>query len=447
MPGEPLLVQPPDHEAYDRADDEGQRRPHIKSLHRHADEQSADQRPDDRPDAADAEFPAGAVGAQRGRIDQRADHVDRRLDAEHEEAGEEDRDQKRRLRRQAGIADGADDRHRQDEHDGDGEEAVLLQPPAQHQRADRAADLQARAGERDGRRRQLSRRHQGRRPADEEEVTHQVEREQQPQQRRDQLQALTEQVLRIEALHLLLVFDDEARIRRHGGAGVDRADGGDHLVALALVQRHELDRLGETEDRGDGNDDRHDAADQEDDRPAMRRHQRGGDEARNGAAERHEADGDDGERGAQPPRRRLRVDGDDVRNDAADAEARKQAQPEHLVEVRRIGGADGENAEHEVGGDQRRLAAVAVADPSEQRRAEQDADQAGAEHRAERLRRDVPLPDEMRRREGDRGDVVAVDQHQKERPDQQDDLERAEAALVEQARYRDDRLVSHYFPL
>ena len=65
--------------------------------------------------------------------------------------------------------------------------------------------------------------------------------------------------------------------------------------------------------------------------------------------------------------RRLRgaefgIDGDEVRNDAADAEAGDEAQPEQLGEIGRIGGDEGEDAEQQVGEDQRGLAAVAVAD-------------------------------------------------------------------------------------
>ena len=101
---------------------------------------------------------------------------------------------KRGVRGQAGIADGGDDRHRNDEQDRDGEEAVPLQPPAQHQRADRAADLKRGAGERRRRLRQLGSGEQRRRPADEEEIAHQVEGEQQPDQRRDQPHAVTEQI-------------------------------------------------------------------------------------------------------------------------------------------------------------------------------------------------------------------------------------------------------------
>ena len=75
---------------------------------------------------------------------------------------------------------------------------------------------------------------------------------------------------------------------------------------------------------------------------------RRGDEARNGAADRHAADRDDRQRGAQLARRGFGVDGDDVRDDAADAEARQQTQPEHLVEIGRIGRRKREDAEQQV---------------------------------------------------------------------------------------------------
>ena len=86
-------------------------------------------------------------------------------------------------------------RHCDDEQDRYRQEPVSLQPPAQQQRAHGTADLKHGTGERDGRGGQLGGGHQRRRPAEEKEVAHQVEREQQPQQRRDDGQALAEQEL------------------------------------------------------------------------------------------------------------------------------------------------------------------------------------------------------------------------------------------------------------
>src|ERR1035437_3863999 len=45
--------------------------------------------------------------------------------------------------------------------------------------------------------------------------------------------------------------------------------------------------------------------------------------------------------------------------------------------------------------------------------------------------------------EGDGGNIVAVDEDDEERPDEQLDLERAQAALVEQPRYLNDWLIRH----
>ena len=56
-------------------------------------------------------------------------------------------------------------------------------------------------------------------------------------------------------------------------------------------------------------------------------------------------------------------------------------------------------------------------------KSKENADEARAEHRAERARRYPPSPDQVRRGKGDRRDVIAVDQDDEERPDQQLDLE------------------------
>ena len=171
------------------------------------------------------------------------------------------------------------------------------------------------------------------------------------------------------------------------------------------------------------NDDRRNAADVKQDLPAVRRHQHGGDEAGNGAAERHAADREDGQSRAHLPRRGFGVDGNRVGDHAADTDAGEEPQPEHLREVGREGGGQGEHAEDDVRPDQRRLAAEAVADPAEESRSEENADEAGAEDRPERAWLQSPLFDKARRGESDRRDVVAVDQHHEKRPSEQLDLE------------------------
>ena len=203
---------------------------------------------------------------------------------------------------------------------------------------------------------------------------------------------------------------------------------------------------GNVGDGGERKHHRHDAADLEQDLPAILRHQRRGGEAGQRAAERHQADGDDRQRGAQIARRRFGVDGDEVRDDAADAEPGDEAQRGQFGEIGRIGGDEGEDAEQEVGEDQRGLAAVAVADPAKDLRAEQHADIAGAEHEAELLGRDVPFLDQARRRKGDGADIVAVDHGEQHGPDDELDLERAQPVLVQEMRDLNFRRVGHRFP-
>ena len=173
----------------------GQRRPHIKLLHRQADEQGARERPDDRAEAAEAELPARAVGAQRRRIEHGADHVDADLDAEHDEAGEERRGQQGGLPRSS-------------------RQSRSSRPPAPRARteakwrgSDAAAATSTAAARRRCRRPAATRRRAPRSSAaacaavssvgvqpDQEEIAHQVEREEEPRQRRDQPQAVAEQI-------------------------------------------------------------------------------------------------------------------------------------------------------------------------------------------------------------------------------------------------------------
>ena len=222
-------------------------------------------------------------------------------------------------------------------------------------------------------------------------------------------------------------------MRGHLEVGADRGDQCFHAPALAGVQRHVFDRLRHSEQRGNGNDERYDAADVEKDGPAVVRYERGGNKPGNGPADRDAAHRDDRQSGAQVPRRRLGIDGNDVGNDAADANSRQQPQPKHLLQVARIGCGEREHPEQQVRSHQRGFASIAVADPAEQHRTEEDAHEARAEHRSERGGGHAPSPHQMRCGERDRRNVVTVDQDDEERPDDQFDLKRAEPALVEQA--------------
>src|SRR5262245_27437063 len=118
----------------------------------------------------------------------------------------------------------------------------------------------------------------------------------------------------------------------------------------------------------------------------MCRNQCGSNDSWDGAADRHEADGDQRECRLVFSGARFRVDRDDVRDDAADAETSKEAQPEQLLKIGRVGSDEGKYAEEQVRRDQRDLAAVTVPDPSEQCGAEENSNQACAEDRTELTR-------------------------------------------------------------
>ncbi len=88
-----------------------------------------------------------------------------------------------------------------------------------------------------------------------------------------------------------------------------------------------LIELGQADNGGERDDDRHDAADLEQNRPAILRNEGRTREAGERAAERHQSYGDNCQRGSQVARRRFGVDGNDVRDHAADPETGKKPQP------------------------------------------------------------------------------------------------------------------------
>jgi hypothetical protein len=126
---------------------------------------------------------------------------------------------------------------------------------------------------------------------------------------------------------LSLVLNDEARIRRHSKIGTNVLEQRHHLDAMAFMQRHELDRFRQAENRGEREHDRCDPPDIKQHLPAVARHQRSAGEASERAADRHHAGRDDGERGAPVTRRRFGVNGYHIGNNSADAETGQEAQP------------------------------------------------------------------------------------------------------------------------
>ncbi len=193
--------------------------------------------------------------------------------------------------------------------------------------------------------------------------------------------------------------------------------------------------------------DRGDAADIEQDLPTVGRDKGGAGEPGQRPAKRHHARRDNGKRSASVARRRLGIDRDDVGNDAANAETGDEAQFRQFGEIGRVGGNEGKDAEQEVGGDQRGLAAVAITDPAEDLRAEQHAEIAGAQHEAKVFRRDMPFLDQAGHGERDGADVISVDEGNQDRPEDQLDLERADAVLIQKMRNLNFLLAGHRSPL
>jgi hypothetical protein len=187
--------------------------------------------------------------------------------------------------------------------------------------------------------------------------------------RANRSETVLEQISRVEPGKLLLVFDHEVGVGRHLEVRPDLGNQPPHPGAMAFVQRHELDRLRQSEHGRDGDEDRSDAPDQEQELPAILRHQGCGHNAGDRAADRHEADRDQRQGRAQLPRRGFGVDGNDVGNNAADADAGDQAQPEHLRDVAGVGCNPGEYTKQQQRADERGLAAVAVTDPAKKGRA------------------------------------------------------------------------------
>lgn len=147
-----------------------------------------------------------------------------------------------------------------------------------------------------------------------------------------------------------------------------------------LAQRHCDDRR---------NDERQDAADDEQALPVIDRQHPRRRHARNHAAQR-DADACKGRRARMArPVIHGAGHGETIRHDDADADADEEAQDGELLDRDGRGGDEREDAIGGAGDHQGPLAAVAVAERRDQRRAHQDSDQAGAQQRPELGARDI----------------------------------------------------------
>ncbi len=294
-----------------------------------------------------------------------------------------------------------------------------------------------RAAEGGFRNRQAARLKQQRQPTIEEVVRHQGGAETQPQQRRDPCQPALENAARVGGAghrcryHELGVVGDR-QFRPH------LARDANEFGPPVWLQGEEFDRFGEREQQAHGDRQRHDAADQKQHGPAIVWNQPRRYRTRSPAAEgdsgKHEYD----ERRAPTLRRQFRIQRDRVGHQAAEADSGDHAQDEHLCEVGRADHRQGTDAVEETAGNDRDAAAVAIADPAHQRRAEQNPEQAGAEHRSQGCGGHAPMLDELRSGEGHRGNVVAVGEHRQERPHEQADVESPDVLLIDQLFDTDD---------
>ncbi len=201
-----------------------------------------------------------------------------------------------------------------------------------------------------------------------------------------------------------------------------------------LLQTEILDRFRQPDVQHHGKRERDDAADPVEGLPARPR-DRGDDDGGEGAARGHphEHEHDEGRPGAL--RREFGVERRDVRKHAAEADAREKAQHHQLVHVRRHGAEDREHAEDERAEDHGHATAVAVAEPAEQRGADHHAERARREHGPELGRLDVPARDQRRCPVGCREQVVTVGEHDHEGEDDELDRERPDLLIVDQLRH------------
>ncbi len=146
-----------------------------------------------------------------------------------------------------------------------------------------------------------------------------------------------------------------------------------------------------------------------------------------------DADADEtGHAGAHPLGRQLGGDGDGVGNHPAHAEAGKESQDHQGVQVVGQQQAQAEQAvehraDHDTG-----LAPDAVAEPAEGRGAEQDAEQARAQHRSEGRALQMPGLEQAGRCEAHHLYVVAFDDQGQQGQDQDPDRECPEPLAVDQ---------------
>ena len=196
----------------------------------------------------------------------------------------------------------------------------------------------------------------------------------------------------------------------------------------------ELRRFGERrpgdERKGDGAR----APDEQQHAPAFVAAQIGADSGGHDRAERDPEIHDDDERGADPLRRIFGRQRDAGAGQAAEPDARQETQDdEHRQRLGPECRDQREDAVDQAAEDDRAATSPPVADRGKQRAAAEHPEQACAQHRAEVGPAHVPRPDDARRREGRRLQIVAVGQHDQKAERDDEDVHPPKRLAIEEA--------------
>ena len=155
--------------------------------------------------------------------------------------------------------------------------------------------------------------------------------------------------------------------------------------------------------------------------------------SRQRSAKRRAGEREDDGGALEAARRKLSINGTNVGEDAADAQSRKEPQCKKMGERRCKNDHPGEQPEHYAGKNDGRATAVAVPDVAEQRRADENSKQAGAEDWPEHAWvHQPPLFRERRYGKCHDRNVVPIEQQDYEGQHNKFDVEAAETALIEQ---------------
>ncbi len=416
-----------------RTEQHRQRRKREELLQRQAQRQHepAEQRAGDRADPPHGQRPAHATRLHRRRIEQAGRRIVAELRTEHAEAGQR-REPGDRDVRQPRPADRGNRQYRQGVQAGDRAEPQAVEQQAHQHTTDRRTEVVQRARQRRRRRRHAHLLEDQRQPAIEEEVRHQGGGEAQPQQWRDQCEGTPQQYGRPLGAGCRRLGQRKAGRRRQRHIRSHARKQAAQLRTALRPQRQEFDRLGQPQVQQQRDQQRHQPADPEQHGPAVARQQPGGHRARRPATDRDAGEHQHDERGPTAAGHELRIEGDRIRHESADPQARDETQHHDLPQARGRSGRQRGTPHEQQAHQDRHPPPAAIAEPAEERRAEENADQTRGQHRCKAGGREVPGTCQRRRRESHDRKVIAIGEHRQERERQQLEPEAAEALPIDQ---------------